>query len=586
MLPTAREHLQISLFPQGSKESVALEEKRHQEVEELPLSPIVRRSQGNKNVLSSPKPQFAPPNNVFSLKPKPQQNSKDKHRPKIKVSIKQKASDQKKTIPKMKQVIIESPVQDEFRSSSLSVSSEGIEMKQDIRSEDEAEPCIRDIATLKSCSPKNLQSGISQNSFSEMVDRVSSKLRMNISLGKSAGMSSARGSPGRLEAAVNSPFSNFGENIQRSAERESNRGIDESHRVDSLMSHSVALNNTLILKHQQSPEKGKNLNLTMGALYKFNATENSICFGDANKYSEFYQKMKSQFSRGKVKPVNILDELGKGDSIHTPAFKAVERSKVRRPSRSVRGTKEAGTPSISMVRAGTLDGFSSSKAIKLRIKYSKAKESGREFAIEPKKIKCESSNNYSEGHGSDVASGLNFPQSGSQESEHTVRRQHNDSNVARKSNKAKSRFCSAHLIVDKDVSLPTVRVCHCCNDAIQEDLEDMDSSSQSEANIVPLKYKEVRGLYKQHAELTKGDLNVSLPCLKQRIPIASNSGTQNCQSPFIPIQQSPTTNSQKIIIRQYKVQATARSSRKSLGSQESPKLVAASQKISRQLAPI
>ena len=73
------------------------------------------------------------------------------------------------------------------------------------------------------------------------------------------------------------------------------------------------------------------------------------------------------------------------------------------------------------------------------------------------------------------------------------------------------------------MSLRTLKVRQSFSGVIYEDQEDMDRSSQSNANIVTLKYKQARGMYKKHTNLLKGgDINTSLPCIKM-IPVNEDS---------------------------------------------------------------
>lgn len=72
------------------------------------------------------------------------------------------------------------------------------------------------------------------------------------------------------------------------------------------------LNETI--KPQGGENKDLNLSISKGSLYKYKGKDNSLYFEDPDKYSQFQEKYRAQFSPGTRTPANILESLDKNMS--------------------------------------------------------------------------------------------------------------------------------------------------------------------------------------------------------------------------------------------------------------------------------
>lgn len=284
----------------------------------------------------------------------------------------------------------------------------------------------------------------------------------------------------------------------------------------------LGINMQAIRKQSMTPII-KDMNITISAsILKAYAPDNSICFGDAEKYSEFYDRFKSQSYRQKGMPVNILDGLKRDDAMQNNSPRFGGRSIARKQSRSVREVKgdkasdEYGILNkwspVTKCRSTVLH-----RSVNPRFRKLTANISVNKFSIELQELKEDSSVDISNKRDSDQVSGVHREKSESYESSATAKIQVNDSVLSRASQIHAVGLDSSKLIDKHNVSLPTIHACRNYSGIIHEDQEDLDSSSQSEANIVPLKYKEVRAIYKKLTIQSKADLNSSVPCIKMTI---------------------------------------------------------------------
>jgi hypothetical protein len=598
VLPTSRAKQQLSPLKLDSKESMGLEaEKEKVRSGKILLSPIHARNNRVPSFESSRQSINTPLANAIVSKNKHHVYGRKEIRTENQLAMRQKLRESsviKVTEYQEKYQINQEP--NKLQSFEMSASSDGVQVEDENKSEDEPELFIRDIANLESESLANqpevpmMMNDKSKPTFSDFIQKNTIRGHLNSSLSPLSKGKSVVKTTGPNKKEKNSRNINT-ELFGKSIERTSNKGVDMSHRLESAMSNSMIGNQTVNIKQQANNPNAKDLNMTMGALFKYNAADNSICFGDADKYSEFYGRMKSQCYRNKTKPVNILDGLDEVNPKRRPRVTFEGRSSLRKPSKSVKGDEPSNNSKADNKPISRYSSFSKFKSAERIETYTSHRHvnnniSRKGFTIEPKELIEGSSVALSQGEYKDSVqvSVVKQLRSHSQESELTIRRQQNESIVAKTSQINQSKLDLNLVAEQNNMSLRTLKVRQNFSGVIHEDQEDMDSSSQSEGNIVPLKYKEVRGLYKKHTNLLKGvDLNTSLPCIKM-IPVNQESHSRfnhEIQEQQRIINGTPqNSHSPKIEKSPFNKMTTIKSSKRSAISNGTPLLKSISRKHS------
>jgi hypothetical protein len=403
--------------------------------------------------------------------------------------------------------------------SNISLSSDGIEYEN-------ADPFVSQIDHdyrnnhKQHISGKNIDSKVS---FADILEKDASQLNINPSLGhlsentfkiKKPRLYREDGKPQAAKTISEVKYSSIGKMSFQDGFNYRGKAA-----CSNLSKSMLGINMQAIRKQSMTPII-KDMNITISAsILKAYAPDNSICFGDVEKYSEFYDRFKSQSYRQKGMPVNILDGLKRDDAMQNSSPGFGGRSIARKQSKSVREIKgdkvsdEYGILNkwkpVTKSRSTVLH-----RSVNPRFRKLTANISVNKFSIELQELKEDSSVDISNKRDSDQVSGVHREKCESHESSATAKIQVNDSVLSRTSQIHAAGLDSSKLIDKHNASLPTIHACRNYSGIIHEDQEDLYSSSQSEANIVPLKYKEVRAIYKKSTIQSKADLNSSVPCIK------------------------------------------------------------------------
>ena len=174
--------------------------------------------------------------------------------------------------------IIQEP--NKLQSFEMSASSDGVHVEDENKSEDEPEQFIRDISNLDSESIANqpevpiMMNQKSKPTFFDFIqkDTIRGHLKASLSpLSKGKSVVKTAGPNKKEKYSRNINIELF----LKSIERKSNKGVDTSHRLDTAMSNSMIGNQTSNITQQSNNPNAKDLKITLGAMFKYNAADNS-----------------------------------------------------------------------------------------------------------------------------------------------------------------------------------------------------------------------------------------------------------------------------------------------------------------------